>query len=415
MTISITRRPARLFAIVAVAIAFGGCGSEDEIRSYSVAKEKKEAAPVAASTSSEATDRMLGAILPAGQQTWYFKTVGPIAAVDERADEILKFFETIRFNAGSAKPEWQTPEGWQEQAGSGMRAATILIPADPKPLEMSVIALPSSGTPNELLDNVNRWRGQLQLPEINEHGLAAGVNQLQVGENTMSLIDLRGQFSAGSMTAPFAGGGPFSGGAGPATPPFAGKAGQGDAPQAPGAAPFGKLPPGHPTVDGGDAVDQAMDAPFTFEKPEGWQQQPAAGMRKAVFAVTDGGNSATVTAIDLSAAAPNVADPLANLNRWRGEIGLEPIKREELESKVHKIEVSGSPSDYLEAIPDASVAAESRAKEATIAAIVPSGGNVWFFKLRGDRDLVVAQQENFKSFLESVRFKPADGAGDGNQ
>jgi hypothetical protein len=103
------------------------------------------------------------------------------------------------------------------------------------------------------------------------------------------------------------------------------------------------------------------------------------------------------------------------LNRWRGEVGLAPIKPEELESKVHKIEVSGSPSDYLEAIPDASAPAESQAKEATIAAIVPSGGKVWFFKLRGDRDLVVAQQESFKNFLKSVRFKPADGAGDGNQ
>jgi hypothetical protein len=81
---------------------------------------------------------------------------------------------------------------------------------------------------------------------------------------------------------------------------------------------------------------------------------------------------------------------------------------------VKKIEVGGSPSEYVEIIPDATKLAESRVNEATIAATVPAGGVIWFFKLRGDRDLVVSQRDNFKAFLESVRFKSADGAGDGD-
>lgn len=416
MTIPAFCRPCGLCALLLAVIPFfTGCGSKEEIRSYPVPKEAQQAttAPVA---QGEATDRMMGAILPAGQQTWYFKVVGPIAEMDKNAEQITAFFNTIRISPGDAKPEWKAPEGWQEEGATGMRAATLMVPAEGKPLEMTVIALPSTGAPGELLDNVNRWRGQLQLPPMTERDLAADVKQVQVGDASMAIVDMRGRFSGG-MTAPFAGGGPFSGGARPPMDaPFAGGAGQGDkAATESGQAPP-ELPPGHPPVDSrGGPVDPSAAAPFTYTTPDGWQEQPATGMRKAAFKVTDGGTSAEVTVIDLAASAPNVADPLANLNRWRGEVGLGPIQAEDLEGKVEKIEVSGAASDYLEAIPDTAKPQESEAKEATVAAIVPAGDSVWFFKLRGDRELVAAQRENFKKFLESVEFKLTDGEGDGNQ
>jgi hypothetical protein len=386
----------------AVAPVLGGCGSKEEIRTYTVAKEKQPQTEAPAQVG-EATDRMMGAILPTGQQTWYFKVVGPQAEMDKKADQITGFFKSIRTTAGAAKPEWKAPEGWLEQAGSGMRAATLMIPVEGKPLEMSVISLPSSGAPSELLDNVNRWRGQLQMPPVDERGLAVSVKQVQVGEATMSLVDLRGKFSAGSM-APFAGGGPFAAGSGQATTPATD-----------GRPPSTDLPAGHRPVASGGTVDQAAVTPFTFAAPEGWEQRPATGMRQAAFKVSDGAASADITVIDLPAAAPSIGDAFANVNRWRGEIGLAPIKQEELEGKVQKLEVDGNPSNYVEIIPDATQPAESQIKEATVAATVPSGEKIWFFKMRGDRGLVSAQRDNFKTFLESVRFKAADGAGDGNQ
>jgi len=381
-----------------------GCGSKEEIRSYTVVKED-----------AELTERMLGAILPAGGQTWYFKSVGPAAAMDKNADAITGFFRTISVSPGAAKPEWKTPEGWEEQAGAGMRAATLMIPADGKPLEMSVIALPSTGAPGELMDNVNRWRGQLQLPLVDERGLTTSTKELKIGDLTMTLVDLRGKFSAGSMTAPFAGGGPFSGGARPpGNAPFAPAAGQQGAPATQSLPQSADLSPGHPPVEAGGPVDEPASAPFTFKAADAWQPQPATGMRKAAFIVKDGARSAEITVIDLLASAPSVADPLENVNRWRGEIGLEPIKQDQLAGIVQKLEVDGKPSDYVELIPDAAQPAESQADKATIAATVSAGETIWFFKMRGDRDLVVGQRDKFKSFLESVRFKTVDGAGDGN-
>lgn len=421
MTILTHRRVHRLITLVLlVAPALAGCGSKEEIRSYTIKKEPAEkAAPVAEpirpAVAGQPTDRMIGAIVPAGGQTWYFKAVGPMAAMDQQAEAITNFFQTIRVTPNAAKPEWTKPEGWDEQAGTGMRAATLLIPADGKPIEMSVIALPSTGAPGELIDNVNRWRGQLQLPPVDERGLAESVKEAKAGDTAISVVDLRGTFSAGNMAAPFAGGGPFSGGASP----------PGNAPFANGAAPSANsgttgapspdaLPPGHPPVAGAPAVDQPGSAPFMAETPNGWQATPATGMRKAAFLVKDGDRTAEVTAIDLAASAPNIAEPLGNINRWRGEIGLAPIEESQLAEIVQKIEVGGKPSSYVEMIPDASKPAESQVAQATVAAIVPAGDTIWFFKMRGDRDLVQAQRDNFKSYLKSIRFNSDGGARDGN-
>src|SRR4051812_36103019 len=54
---------------------------------------------------------------------------------------------------------WKLPKGWTDEAGSGMRYATIK-PADGK-VEVSVVVLP--GPAGGELANVHRWRGQIGL------------------------------------------------------------------------------------------------------------------------------------------------------------------------------------------------------------------------------------------------------------
>jgi hypothetical protein len=49
---------------------------------------------------------------------------------------------------------------------------------------------------------------------------------------------------------------------------------------------------------------------------------------------------------------------------------------------------------------------------ATLAAMVTSGEQIWFIKLFGKRDVVIAEEENFKAFLKSMQF--ADGGGERN-
>ena len=66
---------------------------------------------------------------------------------------------------------WKTPAGWKELAGNGMRAASFELPKSiPGKAEVTVVALPG-GVGGELA-NVNRWRGQIALPPIEETALA---------------------------------------------------------------------------------------------------------------------------------------------------------------------------------------------------------------------------------------------------
>jgi hypothetical protein len=387
-------------ALVAALPLVLGCESQAEIRTYTVKKESAATAPAqpAAAKSGEATDRMIGAILPAGDRSWYFKATGPIAAMEKHAKAITAFFESVSVKPGAEKPEWKLPEGWTEEAGTGMRLATLVVSAEEPRIEMTVIALPSRGAPGELLDNVNRWRGQMNLPHVDVKGLADSTTQKKVGDGAMTIVDLRGSFS--NTMAPFAGRAPFAGGA--ANP---------GAPQT-GAARTSELPPGHPPVSphGAPAV-----ANITFQPPKTWPKNAPDEMRKANFVIADAGGEARVTVIDFPAGAgPKIGDPLENFNRWRQQVGLQPVKQEELETVATKVVIDGKPGHYSEMIPPEGNASGPQPPQATVAAMVSADEVIWFFKLTGDRELVARERDNFKAFLESVSFKPANGAGDGN-
>ena len=79
------------------------------------------------------------------------------------------------------------------------------------------------------------------------------------------------------------------------------------------------------------------------------------------------------------------------------------------------MEIDGQPARYFEVLPNAASTEESRAQQSTLAAMVTSGDQLWFFKMTGDRDLVAAQRDQFKDFLSSVRFGSDGGANDGNR
>ena len=138
-------------------------------------------------------------------------------------------------------------------------------------------------------------------------------------------------------------------------------------------------------------------------------------MRKAEFGIVDGTQEAVVTLSNFPASAPNIAEPLANVNRWRTELGLGQITADALTGVTEEIEISGQPATLVRLVPDPEKPAESQATEATLAALVKTGDHVWFVKMRGPRSLVIAQEEQFKAFLKSITFPAAGGANHGNQ
>jgi hypothetical protein len=198
-------------AIVLLAVALG-CSQREEIARYKVDKppplEPVASNPHAGSPQTgEApkgapTDRTLGAIVPLVPQGWFFKLTGPTERVAARVEEFTTFLKSVTFSDG--KPAWKLPEGWQERPGNQIRYATLILPGDP-PLEVSVTALPNSGTEDEnyVLANVNRWRGQLRLVPIDREQLASDSTQIQLAGATATLVNLEGHATESMGRPPF--------------------------------------------------------------------------------------------------------------------------------------------------------------------------------------------------------------------
>src|SRR5262249_53306819 len=157
-------------------------------------------------------------------QAWSFKLAGPAEAVGKFTEPFDALVKSVTFGGTEAKPEWKLPEGWTQKAGgSAIRLATISIPAEPKPLELSVV--PTSWSVEDEgasgLANVTRWRGQMQLAPIAADDLSKETRDLELSKGRAIVVDLTGKLKTDGMQ-----------------PPFAGMAGKQD------------LPAGHPTISG---------------------------------------------------------------------------------------------------------------------------------------------------------------------
>lgn len=81
---------------------------------------------------------------------------------------------------------WELPQGWSEARTGGMRFATLKAPV-PGKLDISVVMLP--GAAGGELANVNRWRGQIKLPPVDEAARAKLRQQVDAQVGPVSVYD----------------------------------------------------------------------------------------------------------------------------------------------------------------------------------------------------------------------------------
>ncbi|HEV3084703.1 MAG TPA: hypothetical protein VGY66_33380 [Gemmataceae bacterium] len=216
-------RVKRLFLLILpmLALAVGlGC-QQDEIRSYDVATSVKPLTYVVPAGWKESPapqpprfaafqigdeikikERMLAALIPGGEQMWFLKLQGPEAAVSARKNDFESVLHSFHFTKNPAEPvAWTTPGGWKQEPGNDMRYATLRL-EDGDNLEMTITHL----SPSPVLDNINRWRGQLSLPKIKEEADLPKVTTLvKVDGVDATTVDFTGT-SSGKKMPPFAGG-----------------------------------------------------------------------------------------------------------------------------------------------------------------------------------------------------------------
>jgi hypothetical protein len=81
-------------------------------------------------------------------------------------------------------------------------------------------------------------------------------------------------------------------------------------------------------------------------------------------------------------------------------LGLEPLDEQSVNSAVRSMPIGGHDGQYVELMTENS----EEGGQATLAAMVPHGGAIWFFKLTGNNELVQREESNFENFLDSVEF-----------
>lgn len=151
-------------------------------------------------------------------------------------------------------------------------------------------------------------------------------------------------------------------------------------------------PPGTSMAD--TAVPTASGADLAWQAPPGWTSKPAGQMRKATYAVPGGGVDSDLS---ITAFPGDVGGELMNVNRWRGQLGLTPLRPEELEASVSRAEANGLRMTIVELASQGDPGGK-----AMMGAIVPVNGSTWFFKLTGPGASVRASKPAFLEFLHTV-------------
>ena len=363
-------------ALLGLVLALGGCGRND-VQVYRLAKENEAPAQPAQP-----------ATMPAGHPD---------------------------ISGAVPRLQWKLPTDWTEAPPGEMRLASFRVAGkDGKLADMGIIPLP--GLVGRDLDNVNRWRESVGLPNVKEEDLGKLAEPVEVGGQTGQLYDQAGvNPGSGDKTRILAAILRRDGVAW-----FFKMNGDDDlvAQQKPAFLEFLKsvrfapansmagLPPSHPPLDGGSAMAAPMgSAPVSagakpdWQVPAGWQEVPGGQFLLAKFAIS--GSATSQATVNVSVSARDGGGPAANVNRWRGQLGLAPATEADVQSSLQDFALpSGKAS-----LADLSGTDPRTGRPARLLAVmVPQAGQTWFYKLMGDEQLVEQQKEAFTQFVRTAKY-----------
>ena len=327
-----------------LALTMAGCGYPEAIQTYKIDKEE------VATSQQVSNKRMLAAILPQGDELWFFKMMDDDRRVIPEMETFVRLVQSVKFDE-LGEPSWTNPEGWETKPGGSLRFATV-VKTD-SPLELTISKLANQANQDEfILMNVNRWRGQVSLPPID----LATMKKDAIEVETVSNPELKALVFNLAGTAPSRGGGP----------PMMG----------------GMRQP--PATTRSDEVK--------FELPTGWQQSSNDSLSMFAFAVGEGADASKVT-ITKMAVIPNLVR--LNMNRWRGQVGLPDLTPEQMDSELVQLKFAEGTASYLK------MPGEERS---VLGVIADRRGEAWFIKMIGPTEAVADQEAGFRSFVESIRI-----------
>ncbi len=149
-------------------------------------------------------------------------------------------------------------------------------------------------------------------------------------------------------------------------------------------------------------ADSADELPFTWNTPEGWSRQTGLPMRDLSFSFGENGEGECY----LSRLPGAGGGLVANVNRWRGQMGQEPLSEEEVAALPSK-SLFGLEGTFIDVTGDFSGmgAAETKKDYRLLGVILTSEAGAVFVKMTGPADLVAANEANFDQFCASLQPK----------
>lgn len=288
--------------------------------------------------------------------------------------------------ASAPKPRlgYVLPDGWQKTDGGQMSLAAFRAVSDVGEVSVNVTPLPNLA--GKEVEVINMWRQQVGQEPLSPEDAAKAVTPVDIGGSPGQLFEISGTrdglvtriVSAVAHTSDASWFYKLSG-------PEAAVAAQRE--------PFLAFlksvrfeQPGTATAASGPAEGEVE---FKASTPEGWQVLPPGQMQVAKYTVASTEEPKAEVAV--SVFPNNTGGTLANVNRWRKQLGLTETNDEGLKDHISPL---GS------ALPEALLVEIRNEPRMILGAIVPRGGQWWFYKMTGGVPAVNAARDAFVSFAQ---------------
>jgi len=404
----------RLLCATVACLTLSGCWSELKERSYDAPKIESEfvkgreprparpAAPMMGASRIPLQERrILGAIIPDNGDVYFVKATDRTSQLTEAEVSFRSLVEQFAIDATSGAPKLELPPRWTlkilDNANAGIGLAEMIAEFNFEAsaglirFTVSKYSRPSDPSAWEeyLLSQINRWRGQLEMPPITTPELKKELPTIpREGSGIPAILfDARG--SGANATSPNS--------ASPVAPPVASTV----PPPAASTAPPSK-PTSEPTASTPPPSVSPSALKLVYEKPEHWELQPPRLYREATFKFTKDAKEAEVTI------ATAIDSPMQNAGMWIGQLmqsndsaTIEPLATKAVD-EAETLQV-GARTGKLYTI-RASDQPDARSLM-VVALPLDATGRSMFIKLNCELRTMEQEKATFLGFVDSLRWE----------
>jgi len=337
--------------------------------------------------------RILGAIIPDGGDVYFVKATDRASQLTEAEVSFRSLVEQFAIDATSGAPKLELPPQWTlkilDNANAGIGLAEMIAEfnfqasAGSIRFTVSKYSRPSDPSAWEeyLLSQINRWRGQLEMPPITTPELKKELPTIPREGSAIPAILFDARVSGANSTSP----NPSSS----VAPPVA------------STAPLSK-PTSEPAASTPPPSVSPSALKLVYEKPEHWELQPPRLYREATFKFTKDAKEAEVTI------ATAIDSPMQNAGMWIGQLmqSNDPAVIEPLATKaVDEAETLqvGARTGKLYTI-QASDQPDARSLM-VVALPLDATGRSMFIKLNCELRTMEQEKATFLGFVDSLRWE----------